>query len=478
MTNYSHIAHRVFNRPHLVEPGYARVFVGALAERLDVRSLALPDGVTLGADQLRADAQAYSPGERRIVDSVDGIAIIPVEGTLAHRYGHLDPHSGMTGYDGIQVKMEAALEDSSIRGILLDINSPGGEVSGCFDLTDFIYESRGTKPIWAVADELACSAAYSLASAADRIIAPRTADLGSVGVLTMHVDQSKMVEDMGLDVTFIFAGDHKVDGNPFEPLPNSVREDIQAEIDTLYAMFTRTIARNRSMGEGAVRDTEARVYNTRDAIEVGFADEVMAVRDVMPAFDEYLSDQRANRRTFASEVKSMSRLSMFGRRRRKAAETEESTEPETTEGEETEAAGSEGEEGPATDSEGGDQAPATQPEPEREEAASAQQIVAMCSEAKVDSLANVLIQQGATVAQAKAEIANAGALRDAFAAAELSPQLAEQAIRTGMDATFAKTLLTEVTAKMSGNEVDHHQPPETEQARGDKSFNAVQYYQR
>ncbi|WP_435102348.1 S49 family peptidase [Arhodomonas sp. AD133] len=470
MTNYSHIAHRVFNRALLVEPSYARVFVGALAERLDVRSLALPDGITVDAAELRSTAAGFAPRERGLVDTVDGIAIIPVEGTLAHRYGHLEPFSGMTGYDGIQAKMEAALEDTSIRGILLDINSPGGEVSGCFDLTDFIYESRGIKPMWAVADELACSAAYSLASAADRIIAPRTADLGSVGVLTMHVDQSQMVEDMGLDVTFIHAGAHKVDGNPFEPLPEDVRADIQAEIDELYAMFAHTVARNRGMGDGAVRDTEARVYNTRDAIEVGFADEVMAVRDVMPAFDEYLSDQRTNRRTFASEVKDMS-LSLFGRGRRKAAESEQPEKPaetESTEAEETEATDESGEGGQATEPESGDQEPAT--EREHQEAASAQQIVAMCSEAKVDSLANALIQQGATVEQARAEIANAGALRDAFAAAELSPQLAEQAIRTGMDAEFARTLLTEITAQASGEELNHHQPPKTAAPDGGKDW--------
>ncbi len=484
MNNYSHIAHRVFNRPHLVEPNYGRVFVGALADRLGIRSLAMPDGTRIEGTSIRAAADEYQPGQRSIVDSVDGIAIIPVEGTLMHKYGHIDPYSGATGYDGIQAKLEEALDDPSIRGILLDINSPGGEVSGCFDLADFIYEARAIKPIWALADEWAASAAYALASGAERIIAPRTAEMGSVGVLTLHVDHSQMIQEAGLDVTFIFAGDHKVDGNPFEPLPEEVRADIQAEIDEVYGIFVSTVARNRGMSETAVRETEARVYNARDARNVGFADEVMAARNVLPTFDAYINGQDRNRLTnFAREVSDMS-LSLLGRGR-KARRVEEET--ATPEGEEAgaavdaaEAAGTEqtGETGEEMEAAPEGEAVGEEESEEAEQAATPQRIVSLCTEARVPQLANSLIQSGSSLAEAQARVEDARTIRDVCAAAGV-PHLADKAIEAIDQQRFAdlvRTALTEATAAAPGDEVSHHQPPE--QPGGRAAINAVQFYQR
>lgn len=486
MTNHSHIAHRVFNRPHLVDPDYARVFVGALSERLDIRSLAMPDGTRFGAEALMAAAGDYDPGRRSIVDSVDGIAIIPIEGTLAHKYGHIDPYSGMTGYDGIQAKLEEALDDPSIRGILLDINSPGGEVSGCFDLADFIYESRQTKPIWAVADEWSASAAYALGSSAQRLIAPRTAELGSVGVLTMHVDHSQLLEAEGLDVTFIYAGDHKVDGNPFEPLPEDVRANIQADIDNIYNIFVRTVARNRGMSEDAVRETQAQVYQARGARDVGFADEVMAAREVLPAFDEYLRGQARNPlTTAASEANKMS-LSIFGRRNRNKGGDDEGSsnrverlgarttaeDESDPPGDGTGGSGDGGEaeppdgsaggagEGGATGAGEGEAGGKGGGEDESAQVATAEQVVALCTEANVPQMANGLIRSGATVAHVRHRIDDAGRIRDACAAAGV-PHLADKAI-DAIDrqcfSDFVRSALTELTAADPDREISHHQP--------------------
>ncbi len=492
MTHHSQLAHRIFNRPHLVDPNYARVFVGALSDRLGIRSLVTADGTQLSDADLRSAADGYQSGRRSIVDSVEGIAIIPIEGTLMHKYGHIDPFSGATGYDGVHAKLEEALDDPSIRGIVLDINSPGGEVSGCFDLADFIYEARQRKPIWALADEWAASAAYALASAADRVIAPRTAEIGSVGVLTMHVDQSQLVEEMGLDVTFIFAGDHKIDGNPFEPLPDTVRADIQSEIDAVYQIFVSTVARNRGLSEDAVRETEARVYNARDARSVSFVDEVMAARKVLPAFDAYLSDQQRGPLGVAAKGVKMN-LSLFGRRARNQAEAPQDTsvahalaaedkagesagEPEAAEEEtstETEQAGETGEEM----EEVGEGESASEGE-EAAVAATPQRVVALCTEARVPQLANTMIQSGASLAEVKARIADARDIRDACAAAGV-PHLADKAVEA-IDqqrfADFVRTALTEATAAASSEEVSHHPPPEKPAGRA--GINTVQYYQQ
>ena len=484
--NYPNIAHRVFNRPHLVEPQYGRVFISALAERLDVRTITLPDGKEMTRRQMRRAAQGYGGHQQTVFDQVDGIAVIPVEGTLVHRFGHLDPYSGMTGYDGIQTKLDAALADPNVRGILMDIDSPGGEVSGCFDLTDYIFQARQMKPIWALADELACSAAFSLASACSRIIAPRTAQIGSVGVLTAHVDHSQMLKQAGLDVTLIFAGDHKVDGNPYEPLPANVRDEIQAEIDQLYGMFVRTVARNRGMSEQAVRDTQARVYSTGEAESAGFADETMAARDVLAAFDEHL---RGPRGTISMQSPEVDRMAILGLGRKAKAdkqtradhrakleaelaalEAEEAEETEETPDETPPAAESDGGAGeeaqPANESEEGANEETAGEEAPQEKVASLSQLVDMCATANCDRLAKSMHEQGATVEQAKAVMADVQAIRDAFAAGfpgekQAAADMAERfidAAHTGRFADAARTILTEVTAAASSEEVDHHQP--------------------
>ena len=494
MSNYPNIAHRVFNKPHLVEPQYGRVFISALAERLEIRSITLPDGTEMSRRQMRRAAQGYGGHQQTVFDQVDGIAVIPVEGTLVHRFGHLDPYSGMTGYDGIQAKVDAALADPNVRGILMDIDSPGGEVSGCFDLTDYIYQARQAKPIWALADELACSAAFSIASACSRIIAPRTARIGSVGVLTAHVDQSQMLKKAGLDVTLIFAGDHKVDGNPYEPLPASVRDEIQAEIDQLYGMFVRTVARNRGMSEQAVRDTQARVYSTGEAEGVGFADETMAARDVLAAFDEHL---RGPRGTISMQSPEVDRMAILGLGRKAKADKQAradhraklEAELAALEAEEAEEADPEasGETPPAADPEGGSgeetplsndsgdragEEPAGDDVPQEKAAASLSELVDMCATANCDRLAKSMHEQGATVAEAQAVMADVKAIRDAFAAAfpddkQAAAGMAERfvdAAHTGRFAGAARALLTEVTAAASSEEVDHHQPEGSQQA--------------
>ena len=147
--------------------------------------------------------------------------MIQVEGTLVQKLGTLRPYSGMTGYDGIRQNFLEALSDPAVEAIVLDIDSPGGEVAGCFDLVDTIYAARGEKPIWSVLSESAYSAGYAIASAADRIVVPRTGGTGSIGVISMHVDWSQALTEAGVKVTFITYGERKADGHPEIPLSGS-----------------------------------------------------------------------------------------------------------------------------------------------------------------------------------------------------------------------------------------------------------------
>ncbi|MBD0392075.1 S49 family peptidase, partial [Wolbachia endosymbiont of Pentalonia nigronervosa] len=116
-------------------------------------------------------------------------AIIPIHGILTKKPGTFDDFLGMTSYERVQVQIEEALIDKKVETVLLDIDSPGGEVSGLFDLADFIYNARAQKKIIAIANDDAYSAAYAIASSAEKVFVSRTSGVGSIGVIASHIDQ-------------------------------------------------------------------------------------------------------------------------------------------------------------------------------------------------------------------------------------------------------------------------------------------------
>lgn len=229
----------------------------------------------------------------------DGILQIPVKGVLLHDFP-FQFGSWATGYDYIWKAFERGLADGSVKGIALVIDSPGGEVAGNFDLVDKMFAKRGTKPVRAYAMESAYSAAYSIASVGDTITVSRTGGVGSIGVVTAHMDLSGMMEQRGAKVTFIFAGKHKVDGNPYAPLLDDVQLRIQQRIDELYGVFVSTVARNRGMSEEAVRETEALTFTASQATSNGLADEIGSLEDAMAAFavDMSLNEEDENMADF------------------------------------------------------------------------------------------------------------------------------------------------------------------------------------
>jgi signal peptide peptidase SppA len=211
-----------------------------------------------------------------------GVAVIPVWGALLHRDRWCDEWA--TGYSYIESRFAAAMGDDDVKGILFDVNSYGGHVAGNFELCEQIHSARGRKPMMALVDSRALSGGYSIASAVGRIIATPSADAGSVGVVMMHASMEKMVEQIGIKISFIYAGAHKVDGNPYENLPDDVRAALQASVEKSYEKFVSLVARNRGMEPEAVRDTEARVYDAEAAKDIGLIDDVMSPREAFAAF--------------------------------------------------------------------------------------------------------------------------------------------------------------------------------------------------
>ena len=283
--NLPHLAQRLFNTPLALHPRKAEVVMAALTDRFGLtRIQSMSDWDD--DDDSTFTRQARDTG----YDVVEGVAVIPIQGTLVQKLGTLRPYSGMTGYDGIRACFLQALNDSDVKAICLDIDSPGGEVAGCFDLADVIYASRGSKPIWAILSESAYSAAYALASAADKIIVPRTGGVGSVGVIVMHVDWSQKIKSDGLQVTIITYGDRKAESNPYEPLSDTARKAIQSDIDEMGRLFVSTVSRNRGIAERTVRDTEAACFLGADGVQLGLADQVSspdaAFRDLLQLVGE------------------------------------------------------------------------------------------------------------------------------------------------------------------------------------------------
>lgn len=224
----------------------------------------------------------------------NGILQIPVKGVLLKGFPWQDGRWA-TGYEYIWEAYKRGIDDSDVRGIALVIDSPGGVVSGNFELVDKMFKLRDRKPVRAFAADHAYSAAYCIASVAgDGIVMTRSGGVGSIGVVTSHVDFSKMNERIGIDITFIFAGKHKVDGNPEEPLKPDVKARIQKRIDAIYAEFVSIVARNRGMDEQAVRDTEALTFMPEEALSNGLADEVGVLDDAVAAFAAKVSENKGD----------------------------------------------------------------------------------------------------------------------------------------------------------------------------------------
>lgn len=217
----------------------------------------------------------------------NGMAIIPIHGSLINRFG--GSYGYVTGYNFIRRQLQQAMMDDDVKGIVFDVNSGGGECNGCFELADDIYKARSKKPSMAVVDSSCYSAAYALASAAGKVVLTPGGGAGSIGVVAMHVDVSKALAEFGVKMTFIHFGAHKVDGNMYEALSDEVKADIQASVDETGGKFVASVARNRNIAEAKVKDTEARCYRAEDAKSLGLIDTIAPPSDAMQVFSDELS---------------------------------------------------------------------------------------------------------------------------------------------------------------------------------------------
>ena len=215
---------------------------------------------------------------------VGSTAVIPISGALLNRFG--GSYGFATGYNAIRSQMNAALGDESVTHILLDVNSPGGHVSGCMELAADILAAREQKPIMAYVDGLCCSAAYALASAASKIVVAPSAQVGSIGAFIMHVSFADALEKEGIEVTYVHAGKHKVDANSTEKLSADAKASLQAGVDATRDTFAATVEAGRGdkFSAKAALATEAKVFDGRAALALGMVDAVASVQAALAAF--------------------------------------------------------------------------------------------------------------------------------------------------------------------------------------------------
>ncbi len=269
-----HLASRLFGTPLLVHRAKLDVILAVMGERL---GLAVP-AVDLAL-----------PAPKPATATPAGIAVIPVHGTLVKRSLGLEAASGLTSYGEIAAMLDSALADPQVSGILLDIDSPGGEASGSFELARRVREATAIKPVWAVANDAAYSAAYAIAASAQRLFVTETGGVGSIGVIALHVDQSVKDAKDGYRFTAISAGAHKNDYSPHEPLSESAKTELQSEVDRLYAIFIEHVAAMRGLKLDAVRATEAGLYFGGNAVAQGLADGVQTLDATLNQFHQFLN---------------------------------------------------------------------------------------------------------------------------------------------------------------------------------------------
>ena len=308
---YAHVMSRLIDAPLWAHPVKAAIVYNALAGRLGVTPMPLPDDPLLPAlsapRRPRPEASRFvgewpasegqEGGRSRSIEPFkltrQGVGVITVTGTLINRGAFVGSYSGETSYEGIKHQLARAGADSRVKSLILDLDTPGGEANGAFEAAQAVRDVAASKPVIAIANGMAASAGYALASGATRIIAAPSAISGSIGCLILHLDFSRQLDHEGVTPTLLFEGARKMDGNPLEPLSGDAEATLRDEVHRYYELFVETVAagRGRRTPASAARSTEGRVYVGREAIDARLVDDV-------GTFEEVLSDltRRAGRR--------------------------------------------------------------------------------------------------------------------------------------------------------------------------------------
>ena len=302
----SRLATRVFDAPLLISEAKAIAFLAGIGGRL------VDGGVVLPAGAVGTDHVAFSGGRPSLgklgdqlgqrmarrgqlpFAMVGSVAVIPVEGTLVHKGGYVGSSSGETSYEGLQTQVSAALSSDAVRGVVFEVDSFGGEAAGAFETSDLIHQLSAAKPTLSIMTDFAMSAGYLMASAARQIVMPEFGRAGSIGVLRIHADMSRKLENEGIKVTLITAGKHKADGSPFQPLPADVADSMRADAEAMRQVFAGKIGHYRAgrISAAGALATEAADFSAADSVRLGLADAIGNSQQAFAAFVTAINSKR------------------------------------------------------------------------------------------------------------------------------------------------------------------------------------------
>lgn len=235
---------------------------------------AFSKGGPIATELAAFSAVAARPYEPR---QAAGISVLPLMGLLTQRGSWM----GSSLEDYAQMFRDAVAA-ANVQAIVMLIDSPGGEVSWVDELATIVRDARGSKPIIAVASSQMCSAAYYVGCQADEVFITPSGEGGSIGVWNAHEDWSVAYDQFGVKVTLVYAGEGKVDGNPFEPLSEDAQAEMQAEVDRYYAMFVAAVSKGRKVPAKTIQGKwQARIYGAPAAVELGMATKVGTLDDAI-----------------------------------------------------------------------------------------------------------------------------------------------------------------------------------------------------
>jgi signal peptide peptidase SppA len=269
---YERVIQYVLENPWAIRPAA----LGAILDILADRAHGEPFSDREMAEQFKAAEAA-----RRAPRQSGAVAIIPIWGSIFPRANLFTEMSGGTSLQRFGSALAEADRDSQVGSIVLDVSSPGGLVDLVPETAEQIRNT--TKPVTAVANTEAASAAYWLAAQADELVVTPSGQVGSIGVWSAHEDWSRFDDKLGVTTTLISAGRFKTEGNPFEPLGDEARAAFQKMIDTYYDMFVTDVARGRRTSVASVRAGfgEGRMVTAENAVTEGMADRVATLNQVI-----------------------------------------------------------------------------------------------------------------------------------------------------------------------------------------------------
>lgn len=265
LTNASHYLRALTAEPLVVERRTFDAFLSVLKRR--------GEGASFSGPELHAELEIAAPRSQRTANGDRTVQVIPVVGAIMNR-----AQSMGLGAQEIGRMVDMAAANPRVDAIVLDVDSPGGTVTGVPELAEKVFAARAAKPVVAVANGLMASAAYWIGAAASEIVASPSSEVGSIGVIALHEDWTKALEEEGVVVTEFSAGEFKTEGAPWKPLDEEAAARFRERVSTVYAWFKRDVTRFR----GAVEWRPAsRVLTAKEAKAAGLVDRIETLEDAI-----------------------------------------------------------------------------------------------------------------------------------------------------------------------------------------------------